>query len=59
MATFLDRTGGGHKNACGCRIQPLADDGELTSRVVTLEDISRNLEHWLTLWHDRENTLLL
>ena len=59
MATSLDKTGGGHKNACGCRIQPLTDDGELTSRAVKIKDISRNLEHWLTLWHDRENTLLL
>ena len=59
MATFLDETGGGHKNACGCRIQPLTEDGELTFRDVNLEDIDRNLKCWLALWHDRENTLLL
>ena len=57
MATFLDETGGGHKNACGCRIQPLTDDGELAFRDVNLGDIARNLEHWLALWHDREKTL--
>jgi oligoribonuclease NrnB/cAMP/cGMP phosphodiesterase (DHH superfamily) len=57
MATLLDDTGGGHKNACGCRIQPLTDDGELIFRDVNLEDIDRNLELWLALWHDRENTL--
>jgi hypothetical protein len=59
MATSLDKTGGGHKNACGCRIQPLAEDGELAYRTVNREDISRNLERWLTLWHNRENTLIL
>jgi hypothetical protein len=59
MATFLDQTGGGHKNACGCRIQPLTDDGEQTFRDVNLEDIGRNLECWLTLWHNREKSLIL
>ncbi len=59
MATFLDKSGGGHKNACGCRIQPLGDDGEVISRPVSLEDISRNLERWLTLWHNREITLVI
>ena len=57
MATYLDKTGGGHKNACGCRIQPLTDDGELITRTVNIEDIERNLESWLTLWYDRENTI--
>ena len=59
MATFLDQTGGGHKNACGCRIQPLTDDGQLVFREVTLEDIDRNIGCWLAIWHNRENTLIL
>ncbi len=59
MATSLDKTGGGHKNACGCRIQPLTEDGELITRAVNNEDIERNLESWLILWRDRQNTILI
>ena len=59
MATYLDKTGGGHKNACGCRIQPLTEDGKLITRAVNGEDIERNLEIWLKLWNDRENTILI
>ena len=59
MATHLDKTGGGHKNACGCRIQPLTEDGELIIRAVNNEDIERNLESWLKLWCDREKTILI
>ena len=59
MATYLDKNGGGHKNACGCRIQPLTEDGEPITRVVNNEDIERNLESWLKLWRDRQNTILI
>ena len=59
MATYLDKNGGGHKNACGCRIQPLTEDGELITRAVNNEDIERNLESWLKLWRDRQNTILI
>ena len=43
LATSLDPTGGGHANACGCRIQPPG-----------LED---NLAHWLDMWSKREEVL--
>lgn len=45
LATALDSTGGGHANACGCRIQPPGVDS--------------NLQHWLSLWDDRENVLAI
>lgn len=43
MATSLDPTGGGHRNACGCRVQPPG-----------LDD---NLQHWLGMWYDRDRLL--
>ena len=43
LATALDPTGGGHANACGCRIQP--------------PGIEVNLEHWMGLWNDRDKAL--
>lgn len=44
MATSLDVTGGGHANACGCRIQP--------------PGLASNLDHWLEMWSKREELLL-
>jgi oligoribonuclease NrnB/cAMP/cGMP phosphodiesterase (DHH superfamily) len=43
LATALDPTGGGHANACGCRIQPPGLDS--------------NLEVWLEMWANRDETL--
>ena len=45
MATSLDPTGGGHANACGCRIQP--------------PGLEANMEHWLNMWTQREKLLAL
>ena len=45
MATSLDPTGGGHANACGCRIQP--------------PGLEANMEHWLDMWAQREKLLAL
>jgi len=45
MATALDPSGGGHVNACGCRVQP--------------PGIDSNLEHWLNMWDNRETILSL
>ncbi len=45
MATSLDSTGGGHANACGCRIQP--------------PGLEANMEHWLNMWTQREKLLAL
>ena len=43
LATAFDPHGGGHANACGCRIQPPGLDS--------------NLNDWIQMWNDRENTL--
>ena len=43
LATEFDPHGGGHANACGCRIQP--------------PGLESNLARWLAMWNDREHTL--
>lgn len=43
LATSLDPTGGGHANACGCRISS--------------EGIEGDLQHWLAIWKKRESLL--
>lgn len=43
MATALDPTGGGHANACGCRIQP--------------PGLEANMAHWLDMWAKRDTVL--
>ena len=45
MATALDATGGGHANACGCRIQP--------------PGLEANMAHWLDMWTNRDVVLKL
>ena len=45
LATALDPTGGGHVNACGCRVQP--------------PGLEANLEHWLEMWSSRDDVLAL
>ena len=52
LATRFDPDGGGHANACGCRIQPL-DGEERVEREVDIDDISRNLKAWLAMWAER------
>ena len=52
LATKFDFDGGGHANACGCRIQPL-EDGDRVERQVEIDDIDRNLEAWLLMWSKR------
>ncbi|HIL65039.1 MAG TPA: hypothetical protein EYG33_02615 [Candidatus Poseidoniales archaeon] len=54
LATLLDESGGGHANACGCRIQPPINE----PRNVEQDDIIRNLNQWLNLWSQRETKLL-
>ena len=53
MATAFDVDGGGHANACGCRIQPLSDGGLLEERKVVAIDVGRNIGAWLTKWSTR------
>ena len=52
LATRFDPDGGGHANACGCRIQAL-EGGGVTHRVVTRGDIETNLKAWLEMWAER------
>ena len=49
LATRFDTDGGGHANACGCRIQPL-ENGERVERTVVVEDIDNNVREWLKIW---------
>lgn len=53
LATAFDLDGGGHANACGCRIQPLSKTGNLENREVELSDVERNLEAWMYAWSAR------
>ena len=52
LATRFDSDGGGHANACGCRIQAL-ESGARVSRTVTNGDIEENLAVWLEMWAER------
>jgi hypothetical protein len=45
MATSLDPTGGGHANACGCRVSPAG--------------IESDMQHWIAIWRKRESLLRL
>jgi oligoribonuclease NrnB/cAMP/cGMP phosphodiesterase (DHH superfamily) len=45
LATSLDPTGGGHANACGCRVSSAG--------------IESDLQHWLSLWTRRESLLII
>ena len=52
LATNFDKNGGGHTNACGCRIKPI-DEKIVTDREVTNEDIDSNINEWLDIWSQR------
>lgn len=52
LATRFDPDGGGHKDACGCRIKPL-EGSSVVDRDVTEEDIESNIEKWVGLWSKR------
>jgi hypothetical protein len=43
MATSLDPTGGGHANACGCRVSPAG--------------IESDMQHWIDIWRKRDSLL--
>ena len=55
LATSLDVTGGGHANACGCRIQPVDGRGFIEDRTLEPSDVERNLAHWFHLWSQRSH----
>ena len=52
LATKFDEDGGGHKDACGCRIKPL-DGSCVVDRDVTEEDVELNIRNWISLWSQR------
>ncbi len=52
LATYFDPDGGGHANACGCRVKA-TEDGYAVNREVTEEDVNRNITKWLELWSER------
>jgi len=54
LATRFDPDGGGHANACGCRIKPLRGL-EVEDRVVSSEDIVLNISAWLEMWSERRS----
>jgi hypothetical protein len=43
LATSLDPTGGGHANACGCRVSPAG--------------IESDMQHWIDIWRKRDSLL--
>jgi oligoribonuclease NrnB/cAMP/cGMP phosphodiesterase (DHH superfamily) len=45
LATSLDPTGGGHANACGCRVSPAG--------------IESDMQHWIDIWRKRDSLLRL
>jgi len=49
FATLFDPDGGGHANACGCRIKPIGG-GVVEEREVLESDIERNISAWLEMW---------
>lgn len=55
MATKYDKQGGGHKNACGCRVVPLDENGVVAQRELRASDLSANLEGWLKEWSQRDS----
>jgi hypothetical protein len=54
LATAFDSDGGGHSNACGCRIKPLNSEGMLEDRSTTTLDIEMNIYHWLEIWNKNQ-----
>ena len=55
LATRFDPDGGGHANACGCRIKPI-EDLDVADREVSNDDIGRNIEAWLRMWSERSRS---
>jgi hypothetical protein len=55
LATMFDAHGGGHQNACGCRIIPLGIDGEVELRELRDVDLDANLAGWLDAWNQGQD----
>ncbi len=52
LATRFDNDGGGHANACGCRIKAI-DNDVVVNRDVTINDVEENIKQWLDMWSQR------
>ena len=52
LATSFDVDGGGHRDACGCRIKPL-ENGLPVERRIEQHDIEQNIIEWLKIWNAR------
>ncbi len=53
LAKLYDDTGGGHANACGCRIQPLSAQQVIEERSINSQDVDMNLSGWVKLWREK------
>jgi len=51
LAMRFDSEGGGHANACGCRIK-IIDENESDERKIISDDIEQNLEEWVRMWSE-------
>ena len=52
LAKRFDVDGGGHRDACGCRIKPL-ENGLPVERRIEQHDIEQNIREWLEIWNAR------
>ena len=52
LATAFDGDGGGHSNACGCRIIPLDKVGRPEDRPPSVADVDDNIRRWMTIWNE-------
>lgn len=52
LAKRFDVDGGGHRDACGCRIKPL-ENGLPVERRIGQHDIEQNIREWLKIWNAR------
>jgi len=56
LATSFDPDGGGHANACGCRIKPIFPSVMLENTIDS-SDIEDNIAGWLELWSNRNHRM--
>ncbi len=59
LATMFDENGGGHRNACGCRIMPVNENGEVENRELREDDLARNMDYWLKAWNQNQDKINL
>jgi hypothetical protein len=51
LAKRFDVDGGGHPNACGCRIR-IIERNKSDKREIEKEDIEENLNEWIRMWNE-------